>query len=147
VIAVLSIALFTCSAAWCAERLVHARRAIEALVPVPTLLGSWVALLALRTPSAGRALLAFVLVDLALLAISVLGVLRLLGGFEQRWRDDEDGRDDGEPPAPTPHPRGPSGVRPLRRGHQLSALRRSARGSGNRGSSTSSSGRSARARS
>jgi hypothetical protein len=143
-----SIVIFLVSATWCAERLVRARRAVAALAPVPTLVASWVALLALRTPTAGRALLAFVLVDLAVLAISVLGVLRMLGGFEPVSGEDDDGWDDGhDVPVPGPHPHGPRRVRALRRGRQVSALRRSARGSASRGSSRSSSGRSATTRS
>jgi hypothetical protein len=107
---------FGISTAWCGERLVRARNPAWCLLALPTLIGSWAWLLTLRLPpSPELALVAFTLADGAVLALSVLGVLRLLGGFE-RWDDpsDEDDGDDDSPPV-LPGPPNPSGRRPARR--------------------------------
>lgn len=140
---------FLAAAARCAERLWRAERAVACLPTAVAAVSLWIVLLTMRTPTPGRALLAFLLVDLALLAISVLGVLRLLGGFDvleeprdDRWRDDDGDGDGGEPSVPS----GGAPV-PARRPTGVSGSRRSARGSGRRAPARSSSGRSGRARS
>ncbi|MCB0879434.1 MAG: hypothetical protein KDC46_10720 [Thermoleophilia bacterium] len=150
-VAAVSIAFLVATLA-CVERLVRARRAVQVLWTVPPLVASWVLLWWLRLPpTPGHALLAFGLADLAVLAVSMVAVTRLLGGFEGAAPLEEDDRGDDErpeDPAPQgPHPAGPSrslprgrGGRP-RGGRTVSASRRSARGSGTRAPSRSSSSR------
>ncbi|MCW2921675.1 MAG: hypothetical protein JWL76_1549 [Thermoleophilia bacterium] len=112
-----------CAIAWCVERLVNGRDARWVLLPLTFALTTWVWLWTLRMPpTPGSALLAFAIADLGVLAIGVVAVLRLLGGFDARLRDDPpEGEDDGDgdddltPVAPWDPP--PSTARPLARHH------------------------------
>lgn len=116
--ALILILVFAASVAWCAERLVRATRPASCVLALPTMLGSWAWLMTLRLPpSPELALVAFTLADLAVLAISVLGVLRLLGGFDrfEDLDDDGDGDSDDERPPMQPDPSAPTGRRPARR--------------------------------
>jgi hypothetical protein len=125
---VLASMVFLVATAACMERLVRARQAATALLAVPPLIISWVVLWLLRLPpTPGHALLVFVLMDLALLGISVVAVVRLLGGFptpsQSDEPDDDPGDDDSDaddelPPQPPPPPRSarPRPSRPARRG-------------------------------
>jgi hypothetical protein len=127
----------TVSVAWCAERLVRGRDVRWALVPLAIALAAWVWLWSVRLPpTPGRALLAFSLADLGVLALGVLGVMRLLGGFDryeppaadEGWGDDGD--DDPSPvvpqhPAPhLPHPSARHHVPPRNRRRQDHRRRR-----------------------
>jgi hypothetical protein len=118
----LASALFLLATAACAERLVRARRVWTALIALPPLVATWVVLWLTRLPpTPEHALLAFALADLAVLAISIVAVLRLLGGIgpdaagqdaDDDWHDE---RDD-EPGAPPWNPLGRSSNHPRTRG-------------------------------
>ncbi len=98
-----ALASLACSAsiAWCVERLVRAGDSRWALVPLSLAIAAWCWLWTVRTPTAGRALLAFSIADLGILVIGVVGVVRLLGGFDrQAWFEDGDDDDDDDDPAP-----------------------------------------------
>jgi hypothetical protein len=142
---------FGAAVAWCVERLVHARDSRWALPPLAIAVLAWAWLWSVRTPSAGRALLAFTLADLAVLAIGVVATLRLLGGFgRESWQlgeeGDDGGNDDGPPHDPDAPPPGPPPTRvrharhdgphptrrpphPARRPRRVSGTSRSATGS------------------
>lgn len=118
------IASVGCSAAiaWCVERLVRGRDVRWSLVPLAVALASWVWLWTLRVPpTPGSALLAFSIADIGVLAIGVVGVMRLLGGFDDRLGDEEPGEGDdggGSDPEPVaPWDPAPSSMRPLARHH------------------------------
>jgi hypothetical protein len=111
----LASALFLLATAACVERLVRARRAWTALIALPPLIAAWVVLWLTRLPpTAEHALLAFALADLAVLAISIVAVLRMLAGigpdaFSEDADDDGDGGCDHAPRVP---PRTPPGRAP-----------------------------------
>jgi 5-methylcytosine-specific restriction endonuclease McrA len=112
----LAFAAYATSVAWCAHRLRYARRATNALWPLPVIITSWAALLTIREPNAVSATLSFLFLDMSLLVLTVLGVMRMLGGFDTpAWEDDDGGSyvggtggDDGSPPGPAPTPLRPS---------------------------------------
>ncbi len=103
--------------AWCAERLVRAERPRWAAPPALGMLATWMWLWSLREPTPLSATWMFLLIDLAVLAVGVLGVFRLLGGFEDLGGDDwPPGEDDGDP---APLPGGPHPSRRIRRPRDL----------------------------
>lgn len=112
-LATLAFVAYAASCAWCAHRLRYATRATNAIWPLPMIVASWVALLTVREPTPVSATLSFLFLDVSLLALTVLGVMRMLGGFEANaWEDDDGGSfvegpggDDGAPPAPQHPPR------------------------------------------
>jgi hypothetical protein len=135
--------LFLAASAACAERLARARRPAWACVPAAALLGAWVLLWRLRLPpTPGHALLAFALADFAVLAIAVVAVLRLLGGFapDASSRPDDPGDEGGDEPWVEPPPRGPHpAARATRRhpgGPRRPARRHSSSGGRSRRAST-----------
>lgn len=105
-----------------AERLVRGRDPRWALAPLAVAVAAWIWLWTLRLPpTPASALLAFTIADVGVLVVGVLGVLRLLGGFESSsppGRDDggeADGEDDLAPVKPCGPP--PSIRRRLPRHH------------------------------
>lgn len=90
----------------CAHRLWHAQRVWQALAFLPAIVATWAISLFVREPTNGGALLTFLTGDIALFGLSVLGVMRMLGGLPPDddggpWGDDGDGGvdpDDGSGP-------------------------------------------------
>ena len=105
--------------AGCAHRLWHSRELWHALVFLPAIILTWAGSLFVREPTNGSALLTFLAGDMSLFGLSVLGVMRMLGGLppddDDPWGDEDDEEPQVEPPAPA-HPRRGTHGRPAPRG-------------------------------
>ena len=82
--------VFAVASIGCAHRLRYARRAWEYLAFVPFVIGGWVALLTVRTPTAGSMLVSGLLLDMTIMLLACTGIFRMLGAFESDpWTHDK----------------------------------------------------------
>jgi hypothetical protein len=104
----------------CAERLVRGRDVRWAIVPLGAAIAAWGWLWSLRLPpTPGSALLAITIADLAVVSLGVLGLMRLLGAFDDTSTEggDEPGDGDDQVPLPPWDPPPPGIQHPLPRHH------------------------------
>ena len=86
-----------------AERLVRGASVWQCVPFIIASLAAWVYLWTLRAPSPGGALMLLGGIDIAFTVLAVLGIVRLLGGFDPD-PSDEDEDPGSEPPEPDPEP-------------------------------------------